>query len=214
MKKFLSFVTAVSLSATVGSGPAQAGTDPYLGDIIQVGFTFCPRGWANADGQLLAINSNQSLYSLLGTFYGGDGRTSFALPDLRGRAPLGVGQGSGQPNYSIGQKSGAETVTLTTANLPAHTHAVTGSPVATLMATADAPDTNDPAGAKIATLPAGNNVYSSTVGTEQLMHSGTVDLSGQVTLNDSGQGQPQTIMQPYTVIRYCIATTGAFPPRN
>lgn len=98
--------------------------EPFIGEIRYVGFNFCPRGWASADGQLLAINQYQALFSLYGTMYGGDGRTSFGLPDLRGRNAINAGQGPGLSNYSVGQKGGEETVTLTNNNLPNHTHKI------------------------------------------------------------------------------------------
>lgn len=104
---------------------ATAQSEPFIGQLALVGFNFCPRGWAPAEGQLLPIADNQSLFSLLGTIYGGDGRTTFALPDLRGRVPVHAGQGPGLSNYSQGQSGGAETVTLTTNEMPVHNHTFT-----------------------------------------------------------------------------------------
>ena len=103
---------------------AQA-SEPFVGQLALVGFNFCPRGWLSADGQLLDISQNQALFSLFGTIYGGDGRTTFALPDLRGRAPIHMGQGTGLENYPIGQPGGAETVTLNQQQMPVHSHGVT-----------------------------------------------------------------------------------------
>lgn len=114
-------VTGAALTAlSVGAG-VQA-QERYLGEIFMTGANFCPRGTANADGQLLPIAQNTALFSLFGTIYGGDGRSTFALPDLRGRSAVHVGQGPGLGNYSQGQRGGAETVTLTQAQLPAHSH--------------------------------------------------------------------------------------------
>src|ERR1700729_3051422 len=101
--------------------------DPFIGEIRTFGFNFAPIGWALCNGAILPINQNQALFSLLGNFYGGDGRSNFALPDLRSRVPLGLGQGTGLPFYSIGETGGAGTVTLTTAQLPAHSHQVNAS---------------------------------------------------------------------------------------
>ena len=101
--------------------------EPFLGQLMLVGFTFCPRGWANANGQLLEISTNTALFSLLGTTYGGNGRTTFGLPDLRGRVPVHVGTGPGLSAYRQGQRSGQETVTLTAAEMPAHRHTVNAS---------------------------------------------------------------------------------------
>lgn len=214
MSKFLATAAAVGLSICAQTAPVQAGSDPSLGDIIMVGFTFCPRGWAEANGQLLPINSNQSLYSLLGTQFGGDGRTNFALPDLRGRSPIAPGNGLGLPNYVIGQKGGVETTAMTQANMATHNHQVLGAPTGTLMATSDAPSTNVPTGNQLATFPAGTNAYATSIGTPRPMHSGTVDLNIQVSFGNTGNGAPQNNMQPFQVIRYCIATQGVYPSRN
>ena len=164
-------------------------SEPFLAEIRMVGFNFAPRGWAFCDGQILPINQNQSLYSLLGTTFGGDGRTSFALPDLRGRTPIHVGNGHNQ-----GQKSGVETVTLSTAEIPAHQHVAKAS--------------NDNAGV---TDPAGNalgrilNGYASPGPLVQL-RTGTVA--------NAGGGQSHNNMQPYQAVSFCIALRGLFPSRN
>jgi microcystin-dependent protein len=110
------------LSLPVHSAFAQ---DPFIGEIRLFGYTYCPRGWIEADGQLLPISQNEALFSLYGTTYGGDGRTNFALPDLRGRAPIHVGQGPGLSSYPLGQSGGAETVTLSVEQMPAHEHTFT-----------------------------------------------------------------------------------------
>ena len=108
--------------------PAQeshAQSEPYLGQVALVGFNFCPRGWVPAEGQLLEIASNSALFSLYGTIYGGDGRTTFGLPDLRGRAPIHTGTGPGLSTYNIGQRGGVETVTLSPTQVPSHSHTIT-----------------------------------------------------------------------------------------
>src|SRR5262249_11757094 len=109
---------------------ARAGNEPFLGELMLTGYNFCPQGWAAANGQLLPINQNQALFSLLGTYFGGNGQTTFALPDLRGRTAIGVGQGPGLTDRVVGEQGGAETVTLSTAEMPAHTHAAFGSTLA------------------------------------------------------------------------------------
>lgn len=208
--KTTTLAAAIAGLATLGGLPptaASAGMDPFIGEIMIVGFNFCPRGWAPANGQLLPISSNTALFSLLGTQYGGDGRTTFALPDLRGRVPINVGQGPGLSNYQMGQRGGAETVTLSTGQMPPHTHAVTG----TVNAVASPGNSPTPQGnlnavstaaAIYAPLPAG----ASTVP----MANGTV--SG--TAGSAGAGQPVPNVQPYLAVNICIALQGIFPSRN
>ena len=168
-------------------------SEPFLAEITIVGFNFAPRGYAFCDGQLLPINQNQSLYSLLGTTYGGDGRTTFALPDLRSRVPIHRGNDSGS-NYALGQKGGEETHTLNANEMPSHTHTIQGS--------ADAATQSDPTG----------NVLAKST---QLYRQSTnlVDMvSG--TMSNQGGGQAHDNMQPYLAVNFCIALQGLFPSRN
>jgi len=118
----ISFIIALQ-----GIYPSRSGIEPFIGEIAMFGGNFAPRGWAYCNGQLLAISNNDALFSLLGTIYGGDGRTTFALPDLRGRVPMHWGNGPGLSDYRIGQKSGSETTTLNVLQLPAHNHTVKGN---------------------------------------------------------------------------------------
>lgn len=169
-------------------------SEPFLAEIRIVGFNFAPRGWAFCDGQILPINQNQSLYSLLGTTYGGDGRTSFALPDLRSRTPIHESDG-----HSLGQKSGAETVTLTAAEIAAHTH--------TVKASSDVGDNASPANDNLATVPPGEMLYRDPeAGSMTALRSGTV--------TNAGGGQAHNNMQPYLTLSFCIALRGLFPSRN
>ncbi len=168
-------------------------SEPFLAEVRIVGFNFAPRGWAFCDGQILPINQNQSLYSLLGTTYGGDGRTSFALPDLRGRTPIHVGNGHQQ-----GQKSGEEHITLSAVELPQHDH--------TLQATSAAADQFTPAGNLLATVDATFDDLYTTPGNLKNMASGTVA--------NVGGGQGHENMQPYLAVNFCIALQGLFPSRN
>jgi len=169
-------------------------SEPFLAEIRIVGFNFAPRGWAFTDGQILPINQNQSLYSLLGTTYGGDGRTSFALPDLRSRTPIHRGDG-----YQLGQKSGAETVTLTAAEIAAHSHAVKAS--------AAAANDRGPSQHLLAAAVGGDLAYRSPEAANM-----TALRSGTVT--NAGGGQAHNNMQPYTTLNFCIALQGLFPSRN
>jgi microcystin-dependent protein len=167
-------------------------SEPFLAEIKIVGFNFAPLGWAFCDGQILPINQNQSLYSLLGTTYGGDGRTSFALPELRGRTPVHPGA----DGVTLGQKAGEENHLLTIAEMPAHTHTARASST-----TGNNP--NPGGGVLAATAPA--EVYH---GDENrvAMRSGTVA--------DAGGSQGHDNMQPYLTLNFCIALQGLFPSRN
>lgn len=205
-KTILASASAVALVG-MPAAPASAQADPYIGQMLNVGFTFCPRGWASAEGQILPINTNQALFSLVGTVYGGDGRTTFALPDLRGRTPLGEGTGPGLPTYRLGQRGGVETVTLNVNQIPSHTHAAT--PQAFLPTSSQAPDTNSPDGNSLGTHDAGDNVY----------FSGAPDLAGMVingtiAIGNTGGSQPHTNMGPYLTTRWCVALVGTYPSRN
>ncbi len=168
-------------------------SEPFLAEIRIVGFNFAPRGWAFCDGQILPINQNQSLYSLLGTTYGGDGRTSFALPDLRSRTPIHKGDGR-----QLGQKSGAETVTLTAAQIPAHTHAVKASSTPA--------DNNRPTGRVLGAATGGDVYRDPEAATATALRSGTV--------TNAGGGQAHENMQPYLTVGFVIALQGLFPSRN
>jgi microcystin-dependent protein len=170
-------------------------SEPFLAEIRMVGFTFAPRNWALCDGQILPINQYQALFSLLGTTYGGDGRTTFALPDLRGRAPVHFGSGPSGQVY-LGSRGGAETVTLTPAQLPQHTHNQAGS---TYQGRA-----NDPALQRLARQPRrGIEVYTPPA---NLVALGSDRAAGGSQAHDN--------MQPFLVLNFCIALTGVFPSRN
>ena len=174
-------------------------SEPFLAEVRIVGFNFPPRGWAYCDGQLLPINQNQSLYSLLGTTYGGDGRTNFRLPDLRGRTPIHVGSAGGQ-DHGLGTNGGEETHTLDQSEIPQHTHGIRAS-----SATADQPS------------PVGN-VYatpSAAIGTAYSGTSTAPDSSLRSSaITTAGGGQSHNNMQPYLALHFCIALQGLFPSRN
>ena len=173
-------------------------SEPFLAEVRIVGFNFAPRGWAFCDGQILPINQNQSLYSLLGTTYGGDGRTSFALPDLRGRTPIHVGRSNGGQDHLLGSKSGEENHTLSAAEMPQHKHTprargATGN--------RDEPQGKLPARASFdmyGAVPTGTNVKHFASG----------------AVGNVGGGQAHENMQPYLTLNYCIALQGLFPSRN
>jgi len=173
-------------------------SEPFLAEIRMFGFNFAPRGWALCDGQILPINQNQSLFSLLGTTYGGDGRTTFALPDLRSRSPISFGDNPTGSNYTLGQKGGSETVPLATAEMPQHTHAFN---VATADATEQrAANTNDSVLAK-----ANVDMYVSGPGNTTLI---------PATISSVGGSQAHNNMQPTLAVNFGIALSGLFPSRN
>lgn len=168
--------------------------DPFIGQIIMFAGNFAPRGWAFCEGQLLAINANQALFSILGTTYGGDGRTSFALPDLRGRMPTQQGNGPGLPTYKLGQKGGNPETTLMASNLPpAHV---------TLPASDDDATTAEPGGGVPAINSSDLKLYSAS-GTSS-MKTGTIQ----------GANLPFSNMPPYLGMNYIIALVGTFPSRS
>ncbi|MEM7505430.1 MAG: tail fiber protein [Pseudomonadota bacterium] len=191
-------------------GAAQA-QERYLGEIFVVGENFCPRGSAALDGQILQINANQSLYSLLGTTFGGDGRTTFALPDLRARSPLGAGSGTNLTATPLGQKGGATGIGLTAAHMPPHTHAPAGTVTGRALGTTASAAQSDPSGVSPAAT--GGAVYGGTVNAPMAEGSVIVPLNGTNTAA-AGGGNALNLYDPYLALRYCMATTGLFPSRN
>lgn len=167
-------------------------SEPFLAEVRMVGFNFAPRGWALCDGQVLPINQNQSLYSLLGTTYGGDGRTSFALPDLRGRTPIHKNQ-----SHVLGQSAGEETHRLTIEEMPRHTHVVKAS--------SDNAEQTNPQGRSFAR--ARENIYAPYDAANAVAMAANILMS-------AGGGQAHDNMQPYQTLNFCIAMQGLFPSRN
>ncbi len=173
--------------------------EPYIGEIRMVGFTYAPQGWINADGQLLSVAEYTTLYSLYGTVYGGDGRNTFAIPDLRGRVPVHCGQGPGLPDYRMGSAGGSPTVVLTPNEIPSHTH------TASVRAKAAEADQAAPSDHYWAQLARGAAAYAAD-------HDTTM-ASDAVHVDASGGSQAHQNMQPYLTIRFCVAMTGIYPPR-
>ena len=173
---------------------AQGLGTAFLGQILPVAFNYAPQGWAQCNGQLLPINQNQALFALLGTQYGGNGTTNFALPDLRGRAIVGVGQGSGTLNIVQGEKAGSESNILTVANLPAHSH--------TINANTGTGTTSVPTNNVMANSGALDKEYAATTNT-------TMSPTGS-----TGGSQPLNNMKPFAPVYYIIALQGIFPSQN
>jgi len=223
ISKRTAITALVGIGVTINSGIATAcSPEPYIGEVCPVGYTFCPRGYAEANGQLLQIASNTALFSLFGTIYGGDGRTTFGLPDLRDRSPVHAGRGPVLTNISIGQSGGSETTVLSTANLPAHSHLattnVTVDVTSTLMANSAAGNSDDPTGKVLANRNR-NEIYSTgspnaVMSTDAISSAATVVGTPGTTLANTGSGQPFTNRSPYLGLRYCIALEGQYPTRN
>lgn len=171
--------------------------DPFVAEIRIFPFNFSPKGWAFCDGQLLPISQNTALFSLLGTMYGGNGQSNFALPDLQGSAPMHPGQGPGLSNYTQGETGGQTTVSLLTSEIPNHTH--------TLKVANDSGLQSRPNGAVMARAPFYKNVTQTPTQTTQLAVEAVAPAGGD---------QPHNNMQPYLTLHFCIALQGVYPPRS
>lgn len=182
--------------------------DPFIGQIQTFGFNFAPRAWAMCDGQLLPISSNSALFSLIGTIYGGDGRTTFALPDLRGRAALHQGNGPGLSDRRIGSRGGSERNTLNITQLPSHNHSAAGTIQAHFQPPTGGGSTNNPNGANFAGM-GGVDIY-----TNQGVNVNMAANNVSVTVGNTGGNQSFNNMQPYLTITWCIALQGIFPSRS
>lgn len=167
-------------------------SEPFIAEIRTFGFDWPPKGWSTCDGQLLAISSNQALYSLIGTTYGGDGVTTLGLPDLRGRVPLHRGN-----THRVGQRAGQETVMLTLAEMPQHRHQ--------MRASGDDPDVPSPENHALASFPEGQGMYSLSPPTGTMAYN---------MIGHTGGGQAHENIQPSLVMNYTIALVGIFPSRN
>jgi microcystin-dependent protein len=172
-------------------------TDPFVAEIRIFAGNFAPRGWALCNGQLLPISQNTALFSLLGTYYGGDGRSTFALPNLQGAAPLHQGQGPGLSVYDVGQSGGEQTVTLLTSELPAHSHVVSGS-------ASDGGD-RSPADERFAVEVGGVNSYAAP---------GSPAVLAPEAIAPIGGDQPHNNMMPFLTMTFIIALQGIYPPRS
>jgi microcystin-dependent protein len=190
--------TAMALAVVLGgalSGAAVAGgLEPYVGEIMWVPYNFAPRGWATCDGQLIAISQNTALFSLLGTTFGGDGRSTFALPNMQGRLLVQAGQGPGLSPYGMGQMDGEENHTLLVSEMPAHSHVLYASDQTATQAS--------PNGGALA-KPASGNLYGTNADT----------TLAPAALATQGGNQPHNNMMPYMALTCIIALQGVFPPR-
>jgi microcystin-dependent protein len=170
--------------------------EPYIGQIMPFAGTFAPSGWALCDGSLLPISQYDALFSLIGTTYGGDGQTTFALPDLRSRVPIHQGQGPGLSNYVLGENGGAEAVTLLTTQMPMHTHPAMGN--------SDAGTSADPTGGVWASGPTSTYIAGASADTNM----------NPTAISGSGGGQPHDNMLPFLALNFCIALEGIYPSQS
>jgi microcystin-dependent protein len=175
-------------------------SEPYVGEIRLFGCNFAPAGWAFCAGQLMSIAENETLFTLIGTTYGGDGVTTFGLPDLRGRVPVHTGQGPGLSNRILGEQSGTETVTLTSNQIPAHNH--------TAVATTGAATTGTPGPSVIP-----GAVASQTMYVTDMLGAMPFNASG-ASVGTAGGSQPHENCMPTLTLNYCISLFGIFPPQN
>jgi len=173
-------------------------SDPFVAEIRMFGGNFAPTGWALCNGQLMPISQNTALFSLLGTYYGGDGKSTFALPNLQGSFPIAQGQGNGLTERVLGEQSGTGNVTLLQSEIPQHTHAINAY-------SDDAADVNQPSPAAILGASAGLNLYSPTASNT------TMNVQA---LSVYGASLPHNNMQPYLTVTFMIALQGVFPPRG
>lgn len=232
-RKLLGIALCGATSFTALPAMACDGDSDYIGSICMTAAAYCPKYHMEAAGQLLPISSNVALYSLLGTRYGGDGKTIFAVPDLRGRTPVGTGLGqSGLTPVTIAQQRGAQSVTLTTAQMPPHTHQATYNPTSSQPNLAvDIPISSNTATSTVATPDATHNklaaspgglsgnvatIWGATLTPATTVQGASASLSGNtgsVTVSVAGAAAPVATVPPVAAMRYCVVTSGFFPPR-
>jgi len=189
----LALAAASGAALLCAAAPAAAQSEPLLGQVSLFAMNWCPRGWAPANGALVAISQNSALYSLYGITYGGDGQNTFALPNLQDRAPV-----SWSSTNPIGTASGSSSVTLTINQMPTHSHPVLG--------TIQPTGTNDPTGALLGTFPVGQSIYAPNTATPDVpMHAGII--------GPAGGNQPVSTQSPILAMTWCVATAGIYPSR-
>ncbi|AXQ29313.1 phage tail protein [Solimonas sp. K1W22B-7] len=190
-------------------------SEPFLGMISIFGFNFAPRGWAFCNGQILPIAQSTALFSLLGTTYGGNGQTTYALPNLQGRMPMHFGNGPGLSSRNLGEMGGTESTTLTQAQMPSHSHTATVTVTASLYGETATASALNPLNNMLASPAVGNHIYAPPVAADnKLMAADSIKASGTATIGLAGGNQPFGIMPPFLALNFCIALEGIFPSRN
>lgn len=187
-----------------------------IGEIILVPYSFAPVGFLSCEGQLLQISAYETLFNLIGTIYGGDGQETFALPDLRSRVPVHIGQGPQlSHNYQVGETAGEEVVTLTSSHMPVHTHAIDQAQLAAkVRCQSGAGTAATPSGNVLAREAAGVTLPYSNKAADADMRADTISVAGAATISPAGGNQPHDNRQPTVCLRFCIATEGVFPSQT
>jgi microcystin-dependent protein len=219
LKNIGALATSIALASSISMGMTQSAmaSEPFIGEIKMVGFNFPPRGYAFTDGQILSISENTALFSLLGTTFGGDGRSTFGLPDLRSRVAVHPGTGAGLSTYQWGEEFGIERVTLTANQMPSHSHTASTnvtSITATLNGTNARGDSATPEANALASK-SRTNIYSSTA-PDVAMHTGSITATAEATttVNNEGGSQGHENRMPLLGIYHIIALQGLYPSRN
>lgn len=191
-------------------------SDPFLGQIIQGGWNFVPQNYASCNGQLLSISQNSAVFALLGTSFGGDGVSTFGLPDLQGRSMVGTGNGAGLSSYPLGLKGGAEVQTLTINQMPSHSHSVMNNPngfnAANVKATAQEPSTGAIFGRGVDDVGAAVPEIYLPAGTAPTIALG-LNIAGSIQIGNNGGTTPVSVLSPFQAVTVCIALQGIFPSR-
>ena len=207
-KTLMALSSAAACFAAMGASTGASAQECMIGEVRAFGGNFAPRSWAFTNGQLLAISSNEALFSILGTTYGGDGRTTFALPDLRGRVPIHPGNGPGLTTRQLGQKSGTETNTLNVNQMPSHGHSA--STTSTLKATTAGGTTEVPTGNVLAD-DGNDRIYAAGPANTDM---GASAIESSTTVNNNGGNQAVNNMQPFGTTNHIICLFGVYPSRS
>ncbi|NVJ99490.1 MAG: tail fiber protein [Alphaproteobacteria bacterium] len=205
-------LVGLSTLALPATANASCSAESYTGTVCLTAANFCPKDTMEANGQILSIAENAILFSLIGNSYGGDGRTNFALPDLRGRVPVGIGQGPGQNPISQGTMRGMETVTQSVDQLAAHSHSAVFTPTTSAHVSADRKETDTKSAHQVARTPDGGSENETSITPHR--HHYQPMTGGTVTIGSTGGSMPMSVINPQLGMRFCVVTNGEYPARN